>query len=144
MLTFGSRLRVQMTYRIQARLQLNISGYLDKSDLLRSFILLRSRPFYSRQPDLLQLYRYSRMSTVPLPPSGPIRTTKDLKAAHHLSSGGASGLASAITLQPLDLLKTRLQQAYATETKGAKRCVPSCSGSLEGDAGRTGDRELTI
>lgn len=59
----------------------------------------------------------------PHPPKPPIRTTKDLKAAHHLSSGGASGLASAITLQPLDLLKTRLQQAYATEAKGAKRCV---------------------
>ncbi|KAI9637615.1 mitochondrial carrier domain-containing protein [Dioszegia hungarica] len=61
------------------------------------------------------------MSTAVALPPPPIRTTKDLKAAHHLSSGGASGLASAITLQPLDLLKTRLQQAYATEAKGAKR-----------------------
>jgi solute carrier family 25 protein 38 len=67
----------------------------------------------------------SAVLTPPGPPPTPIpiRTTKDLKAAHHLSSGGASGFASAVTLQPLDLLKTRLQQAYATEAKGAKRYV---------------------
>jgi solute carrier family 25 protein 38 len=31
-------------------------------------------------------------------------------AAHHLSAGALSGFTSAIILQPLDLLKTRLQQ----------------------------------
>lgn len=71
------------------------------------------------------------MSAVPAPPPAPIRTTKDLKAAHHLSSGGASGFASAVTLQPLDLLKTRLQQAYATEAKGAKRCVSHLRGDIK-------------
>lgn len=34
------------------------------------------------------------------------------KAAHHLVSGALSGLTSAVCLQPLDLLKTRLQQGY--------------------------------
>lgn len=32
------------------------------------------------------------------------------KATHHLLSGATSGLASAVILQPLDLVKTRLQQ----------------------------------
>lgn len=49
-----------------------------------------------------------------------------LKATHHLSSGGLSGFVSAVSLQPLDLLKTRVQQAYAADSevklvKGAKR-----------------------
>lgn len=35
-----------------------------------------------------------------------------LKATHHLSSGALSGFTSAVILQPLDLLKTRLQQSY--------------------------------
>ncbi|EIW68456.1 hypothetical protein TREMEDRAFT_69380 [Tremella mesenterica DSM 1558] len=34
------------------------------------------------------------------------------KASHHLSSGALSGFTSAVCLQPLDLLKTRLQQNY--------------------------------
>lgn len=51
-----------------------------------------------------------------------------LKAMHHLSSGGLSGFVSAVSLQPLDLLKTRVQQAYVADSevelvKGAKRCV---------------------
>jgi solute carrier family 25 protein 38 len=37
-------------------------------------------------------------------------TKSQLKAQHHLVSGGLSGLTSAVCLQPLDLLKTRLQQ----------------------------------
>ncbi|WWC90540.1 uncharacterized protein L201_005476 [Kwoniella dendrophila CBS 6074] len=40
---------------------------------------------------------------------------KDLKAYHHLASGALSGLSSAIVLQPLDLLKTRLQQSSLDE-----------------------------
>lgn len=36
------------------------------------------------------------------------------KATHHLLSGATSGLASAVMLQPLDLVKTRLQQGPAT------------------------------
>ncbi|CAK9780611.1 mitochondrial carrier [Cutaneotrichosporon oleaginosum] len=43
---------------------------------------------------------------------------KSPKAAHHLTSGALSGLTSAVCLQPLDLLKTRLQQG---NTVGRKR-----------------------
>ena len=45
-------------------------------------------------------------------PRKPLKTAHDLKAAHHLASGALSGFTSAICLQPLDLLKTRLQQSY--------------------------------
>lgn len=45
--------------------------------------------------------------------STAVTTTKAKpKAAHHLLSGALSGLTSAVCLQPLDLLKTRLQQGY--------------------------------
>jgi hypothetical protein len=44
------------------------------------------------------------------------------KAAHHLSAGALSGFTSAIILQPLDLLKTRLQQD-SHEVVGFKRYV---------------------
>ncbi|ORX38358.1 mitochondrial carrier domain-containing protein [Kockovaella imperatae] len=59
----------------------------------------------------------SRGPTIPLPipvippPNVPISKT-NLKAQHHLASGALSGLCSAVCLQPLDLLKTRLQQRY--------------------------------
>ena len=43
-------------------------------------------------------------------------------AAHHLSAGALSGFTSAIVLQPLDLLKTRLQQD-SHEVVGFKRYV---------------------
>ncbi|RSH82282.1 hypothetical protein EHS25_005992 [Saitozyma podzolica] len=61
------------------------------------------------------------------PVSGPTRpvavtSNKDLRATHHLASGALSGLTSAIILQPLDLLKTRLQQSYEGESR--KRNVP--------------------
>lgn len=48
------------------------------------------------------------------------------RAVHHLSAGALSGFTSAIILQPLDLLKTRLQQASPSgiEEVGAKRYVP--------------------
>ncbi|ORY35697.1 mitochondrial carrier domain-containing protein [Naematelia encephala] len=50
----------------------------------------------------------------------PILPAKsDIKAQHHLLAGALSGLSSAISLQPLDLLKTRLQQGY--EAGGPKR-----------------------
>lgn len=39
------------------------------------------------------------------------------KASTHLISGASAGLISAITLQPFDLLKTRLQQQQRTNTK---------------------------
>ncbi|KAK6910843.1 hypothetical protein I203_104877 [Kwoniella mangroviensis CBS 8507] len=42
--------------------------------------------------------------------SSTIQAKSNLKAYHHLASGALSGLSSAIVLQPLDLLKTRLQQ----------------------------------
>jgi hypothetical protein len=41
------------------------------------------------------------------------------KASHHLASGALSGLTSAVILQPLDLLKTRLQQG--TQVDRTKR-----------------------
>ncbi|WWC71389.1 uncharacterized protein I206_105344 [Kwoniella pini CBS 10737] len=45
-----------------------------------------------------------------------------LKAYHHLASGALSGLSSAIVLQPLDLLKTRLQQGgFGEEGNPTKR-----------------------
>ncbi|WWD02206.1 hypothetical protein V865_000244 [Kwoniella europaea PYCC6329] len=44
--------------------------------------------------------------------SSTIQTKSSLKAYHHLASGALSGLSSAIVLQPLDLLKTRLQQGF--------------------------------
>nr|ODN94497.1 solute carrier family 25, member 38 [Cryptococcus depauperatus CBS 7855] len=44
-----------------------------------------------------------------------LRATKSskakLQASHHLLSGALSGLSSAVVLQPLDLLKTRIQQS---------------------------------
>lgn len=47
------------------------------------------------------------------------------RAVHHLSAGALSGFTSAIILQPLDLLKTRLQQASPSgvEEVGVKRYV---------------------
>lgn len=44
--------------------------------------------------------------------STTVSTKAKPKAAHHLLSGALSGLTSAVCLQPLDLLKTRLQQGY--------------------------------
>lgn len=52
---------------------------------------------------------------IPAPPP-----PKRVNAGHHLLSGGLSGLTSAVCLQPLDLLKTRLQQGYDV---GRKRWV---------------------
>ncbi|KAL7413019.1 mitochondrial carrier domain-containing protein [Mrakia frigida] len=42
---------------------------------------------------------------------------RDRKALDHLTSGAASGLASSVLLQPLDLLKTRIQQQGGTSKK---------------------------
>ncbi|KAK8854630.1 hypothetical protein IAR55_003369 [Kwoniella newhampshirensis] len=58
-------------------------------------------------------------ATLPLSSSSSSRATSSAaatprnnsRASHHLLSGGLSGLSSAIVLQPLDLLKTRMQQA---------------------------------
>lgn len=61
------------------------------------------------------------MAEVPAATPAPLPTSKkSLKAAHHLTSGALSGLTSAVCLQPLDLLKTRLQQGYNV---GRKRCA---------------------
>ena len=43
---------------------------------------------------------------------------RENKAHQHLLSGGLSGLASAIALQPLDLIKTRLQQGVVINPGG--------------------------
>ncbi|KAG7562877.1 hypothetical protein FFLO_01706 [Filobasidium floriforme] len=43
---------------------------------------------------------------------------RENKAYQHLASGGLSGLASAIALQPLDLIKTRLQQGVDVKAGG--------------------------
>jgi solute carrier family 25 protein 38 len=51
---------------------------------------------------------------------GKGRAKPTSKAAHHLSAGALSGFTSAIILQPLDLLKTRLQQD-SHEVVGFKR-----------------------
>ncbi|KAK1927288.1 mitochondrial carrier domain-containing protein [Papiliotrema laurentii] len=51
-------------------------------------------------------------------PQSERRKGKGVVASHHLSSGALSGFTSAIILQPLDLVKTRLQQSYEG---GAKR-----------------------
>lgn len=53
--------------------------------------------------------------------AGPSKSS--LKAQHHLSSGALSGFASSVCLQPLDLLKTRLQQGQGKgyEDSGVKR-----------------------
>lgn len=48
--------------------------------------------------------------TMPPPPPPAPPSKAGLKAQHHLMSGALSGLTSAVCLQPLDLLKTRLQQ----------------------------------
>ncbi|OCF32700.1 solute carrier family 25, member 38 [Kwoniella heveanensis BCC8398] len=51
----------------------------------------------------------SNLSSSSSPSSSKGKT--NLKASHHLMSGALSGFSSAVVLQPLDLLKTRLQQA---------------------------------
>ncbi|ODQ63795.1 mitochondrial carrier [Nadsonia fulvescens var. elongata DSM 6958] len=45
----------------------------------------------------------------------------------HLAAGGLSGLSSSIILQPLDLLKTRVQQSSSTSLRGAIREITSLS-----------------
>ncbi|WVR09455.1 hypothetical protein IAU60_006522 [Kwoniella sp. DSM 27419] len=56
------------------------------------------------------------------PGPGPTTALKrDLKAWNHLMSGALSGLSSAVVLQPLDLLKTRVQQAGSGSEGGARK-----------------------
>lgn len=83
-----------------------------------TFPLLPSPAFYR---PIRGLHVLGRMPT-PMPVSAPIlpvavASSKDLRATHHLASGALSGLTSAIILQPLDLLKTRLQQSYEGESR---------------------------
>ncbi|WWC63488.1 uncharacterized protein I303_106091 [Kwoniella dejecticola CBS 10117] len=55
-------------------------------------------------------------------PASSSSSKSQLKAYHHLASGALSGLSSAVVLQPLDLLKTRLQQGtYGEESNPSKR-----------------------
>ncbi|WVF67493.1 hypothetical protein IAT40_002249 [Kwoniella sp. CBS 6097] len=56
--------------------------------------------------------------------SSSSKNKNDLRASHHLMSGALSGFSSAVVLQPLDLLKTRLQQASGSgsgDNGGLKR-----------------------
>ncbi|WVW85423.1 hypothetical protein I302_107461 [Kwoniella bestiolae CBS 10118] len=53
--------------------------------------------------------------------SSTTQSKNNLKAYHHLTSGALSGLSSAIVLQPLDLLKTRLQQGFGDGEGANKR-----------------------
>lgn len=57
---------------------------------------------------------------VPAGPSSSRAVREKIVASHHLASGALSGFTSAIALQPLDLIKTRLQQSYEGGA-GAKR-----------------------
>ncbi|KAK6460011.1 putative mitochondrial transport protein [Scheffersomyces coipomensis] len=58
-------------------------------------------------------------ATLPL----PILPKAVPEAKVHLISGGIAGLVSAITLQPLDLLKTRLQQQHKIENKYVRTTI---------------------
>lgn len=61
----------------------------------------------------------------------------ELKAWNHLSSGALSGLTSAVILQPLDLLKTRLQQASEpSSTAKRRRLAPTIKQVLKEDGVR--------
>ncbi|KAI5449346.1 hypothetical protein NCC49_004797 [Naganishia albida] len=63
------------------------------------------------------------------------------KATHHLLSGATSGLASAVMLQPLDLVKTRLQQGPATgagKALVARRTLTGVVKEVVRDEGWTG------
>ncbi|SCZ97921.1 BZ3500_MvSof-1268-A1-R1_Chr7-3g09639 [Microbotryum saponariae] len=48
--------------------------------------------------------------SAPLLPSPPSTSTRTLSAGWHLASGAISGAVSVLALQPLDLIKTRVQQ----------------------------------
>lgn len=54
----------------------------------------------------------------------PMASPSVSKARDHLISGGASGLASSVALQPLDLLKTRIQQEGGTSKSAAPFASP--------------------
>lgn len=56
--------------------------------------------------------RYEQLNTSKTT-STHLKPRSSPSTAVHLVSGGAAGLVSAVTLQPLDLLKTRLQQHHA-------------------------------
>ncbi|KAK4689193.1 solute carrier family 25, member 38, partial [Tremellales sp. Uapishka_1] len=69
--------------------------------------------------------------------SSPTASTSTSKARHHLASGALSGLTSAICLQPLDLLKTRVQQGNDVDGVPRRRITPILKQILreEGPAG---------
>ncbi|WWD19230.1 hypothetical protein CI109_103688 [Kwoniella shandongensis] len=59
----------------------------------------------------------SSSSSLSTTTSSPVTAKNGSRASHHLLSGALSGLSSAIVLQPLDLLKTRVQQASNGSSK---------------------------
>lgn len=73
------------------------------------FTALLSSPFslHNLIPDPQTVFQMASLSASP-PATG---SKINLQASHHLLSGALSGLSSAVVLQPLDLLKTRLQQS---------------------------------
>ena len=77
-----------------------------------------------RQPTMASI---APVPALPIPlaesaagPSSSRAVREKIVASHHLASGALSGFTSAIVLQPLDLVKTRLQQSYDGSV-GSKR-----------------------
>lgn len=59
----------------------------------------------------------SNVSAIDPPPLGDVPTALvKAKSYHHLLAGGVAGLISAVSLQPFDLLKTRLQQEQKVDS----------------------------